>query len=388
MYNNCVNFLIVFFWIFILYIFYNIFFGSEGLNNVNTNTLKNNSKVKIYNFNASWCGHCQHFKPIWNQFVSTLDDDSIEAIDVRCDLEENKKTCSEFDVPGFPYVLIVKDDVKTPYDGPRTVKGLRSALKLKNNKIPDINNKIPDINNKIPNINNKIPNIDIKYPDMTNNLVNKDFLKTFTNKLTKIIENDGKINIYNFNTSWCSYSRSFQPVWDKFVKTLDPEIYSAKDIKCEDDANKELCNKYNVPGYPTVVMDSFEPVNYEGPRTVNGLRSFLKLPPIEENSIALDETTIDSPADINDKITIYNFNTAWCGYSVKFQPEWNKFYNSLRSSDNIHAIDVKCDKPENEALCDKYQVPGYPYIVINNKGKIDPYNGPRESNAIRKFLNL
>jgi thiol-disulfide isomerase/thioredoxin len=357
MYNNFGIFIIVIFSILILYIFFfNTFFGLEGLNN-DTNIIKNNSKVKIYNFNASWCGHCQHFKPIWKEFVSTLDDDNIEAIDIRCDLEKNKKTCDDFNIPGFPYVLIIKDEKKIPYKGPRTVEGLRSALELKNK-------------------------------DMTNQLFNKDFLKTFTNKLTKIIDNDGKINIYNFNTSWCSYSRSFQPVWDKFVKTLDPEIYSAKDIKCEDDANKELCNKYNVPGYPTVVMDSFEPVNYEGPRTVNGLRSFLKLPPIEENSIALDETTIDSPADINNKITIYNFNTAWCGYSVKFQPEWNKFYNSLRTSDNVEAIDVKCDKPENEALCDKYQVPGYPYIVINNKGKIDPYNGPRESNAIRKFLNL
>ena len=374
MYNNFINFLIIIFWIFILYIFFNIFFGTESLDNIDTKTLKNNSKVKIYNFNASWCGHCQQFKPIWNQFVSTLNDDSIEAINIRCDLDENKKICADFNVPGFPYILIVKDDVKTEYNGSRTVKGLRSALELESVKLDSIK----------PSINN----LNTTFPDITNNLFNKDFLKTFTNKLSKIIENDGKINIYNFNTSWCGYSRSFQPIWDKFVKTLDPEIYSAKDIKCENDDNKELCNRYNIEGYPTVVMDAIEPLIYEGPRTVNGLREFLKLPPVQENSIALDETKIDSPATVSDKILVYNFNTEWCGYSIKFQPEWNKFYNSLRASDNVKAIDVKCDKPENEDLCNKYSVPGYPYIVINNKGKIDPYNGPREANAIRKFLNL
>jgi thiol-disulfide isomerase/thioredoxin len=362
--NNFINFLIIIFWIFILYIFFNIFFGMESLDDIETNNLKNNSKTKIYNFNASWCGHCKHFKPIWNQFSSTLNNNDIEAIDVKCDDDKNKKICDNFNVPGYPYVVIVKDNVKTPYDGPRTIDGLRSALNLDSLKTNDAqDDQIP----KLKKFNRD------------------DFIKSFANKINNIIAQKEKIQLFNFNTEWCGHSRSFQPIWEKFVATLDPKIYYARDIKCDNDSNQSLCEKYKITGFPTVIMDDSEPITYEGPRTVNALRAFLKLPPIDEKKIINEKKIVN--IDENG-ITVYNFNTKWCGYSVKFQPEWNKFYNSLRESDGIRAIDVKCDKPENEELCNKYDVPGYPHIVINNKGKIEPYEGPREANAIRKALNI
>jgi thiol-disulfide isomerase/thioredoxin len=89
------------------------------------------------------------------------------------------------------------------------------------------------------------------------------------------------------------------------------------------------------------------------------------------------------------KIKVYNFNTKWCGWSKKFQPEWNKFekmINSLDNKDEYEVKDIKCDNIENDAklkaLTKKYKVEGYPYVVIeNNEGQM-PYNGERTAEAL------
>ena len=85
------------------------------------------------------------------------------------------------------------------------------------------------------------------------------------------------------------------------------------------------------------------------------------------------------------KIKVYNFNTTWCGWSKKFQPEWNKFSEKIKTLDNkdeYEVKDIKCDDIENDsnlkALTKKYKVQGYPHIVIENTdGNMMPYKGER-----------
>jgi hypothetical protein len=63
----------------------------------------------------------------------------------------------------------------------------------------------------------------------------------------------------------------------------------------------------------------------------------------------------DTNAPVDDDIVkVYNFNTSWCGWSVKFQPEWNKFSEEIKKNSDLKnnkEFDIKCDKPENEAVC-------------------------------------
>lgn len=84
----------------------------------------------------------------------------------------------------------------------------------------------------------------------------------------------------------------------------------------------------------------------------------------------------------NNKTKVFNFNTLWCGWSKKFQPEWDKFSESIKNNPNIEAIDVKCDNPDNEQMCKDYDVPGFPYIIIEKNNVKTPYNGPRTAEAI------
>lgn len=85
-----------------------------------------------------------------------------------------------------------------------------------------------------------------------------------------------KIHAYNFNTSWCGYSRQFEPIWNEFCdKVKNRNNIVTKDIKCDDDSNNEICNRYQsyVPGYPTVlfIKEGHTPIEYDGPREVDSL---------------------------------------------------------------------------------------------------------------------
>ena len=70
----------------------------------------------------------------------------------------------------------------------------------------------------------------------------------------------------------------------------------------------------------------------------------------------------------NDKmiIKVFNFNTEWCGWSKNFQSEWDLFTKLIIDNklNHIIAYDVKCDNNSNSNMCKEYDVPGYPYIVI------------------------
>jgi len=48
----------------------------------------------------------------------------------------------------------------------------------------------------------------------------------------------------------------------------------AEDVKC--DNKSELCEKYPIRGYPSVILiKNKEMIEYNGPRTVEGLKTFL-----------------------------------------------------------------------------------------------------------------
>jgi thiol-disulfide isomerase/thioredoxin len=222
------------YFIFIIFIIILLFLYFLYQRNENFNNDKN--YIKIYNFNAAWCGHCMHFKPTWNKFINSLEpSDNIKAISVNCEDNQNLDMIKKYKVLGFPTIIIEKDDGFDTYSGPRTVNGLRQALNL---------NVINDSDEKK------------NYNDIKINTTNK----------TKI---------YNFNTSWCGYSVRFQPIWDKFMKENTNTNINIIDVKCDDKKNSDLCKKYDVPGYPTVVKDGPNGVEiYEGSRTIEGLKEF------------------------------------------------------------------------------------------------------------------
>jgi len=223
-----------------------------------------------------------------------------------------------------------------------------------------------------------------------NELLNYNNNETFKNT---------KIKIYNFNTTWCGYSIKFQPIWDAFSKSLnDSDNVIAYDVKCDNNMNKELLERYYIEGYPTIIIDYGDKfIKYSGPRTVNGLRSVLNLELLNDQEI-INDKNIEQPKCgninnekfnniVNDDTVIYNFNTLWCGYSIRFQPIWNEFALNNTNNKNIKIIDVKCDDQRNEQLCSKYPIEGYPSVIMVKNNVVTNYNGPRTVDDLQKFID-
>ena len=122
--------------------------------------------------------------------------------------------------------------------------------------------------------------------------------------------------------------------------------------------------------------------------TMNSSKGALTTGGNTKETFAEPETTSNGNGNGNKKIVIYNFNTKWCGWSRAFQPEWDKFMSSVKSS-NIEAKDVKCDDDSNSGLCEnsKYDIPGFPYVVAEVGDKIIPYNGPRTVDGLTQFVS-
>jgi thiol-disulfide isomerase/thioredoxin len=94
------------------------------------------------------------------------------------------------------------------------------------------------------------------------------------------------IKVFNFNTSWCGWSKKLQPEWDKFRQLIIDnnlnhiEVY---DIKCDNDSNSQICKEYNVRGYPYIVIEKMTNTNnqseriiYDQDRTAENLLSYIK----------------------------------------------------------------------------------------------------------------
>jgi thiol-disulfide isomerase/thioredoxin len=89
-------------------------------------------------------------------------------------------------------------------------------------------------------------------------------------------------------------------------------------------------------------------------------------------------------ANAQDEIKIYNFNTEWCGWSKRFQPEWDEFSKNV--SGGVKAIDVKCDDDKNQQLCKEFEVPGFPSVIAMVNGKRHEYRGERTAKALKEFV--
>ena len=79
-------------------------------------------------------------------------------------------------------------------------------------------------------------------------------------------------------------------------------------------------------------------------------------------------------------LKVYNFNTTWCGYSVRFQPIWDEFHKKMRSNKNVQTLDIKCDNqddPRVRELCQKFGGKGFPTVIFNKGDQVVQYDEER-----------
>ena len=125
--------------------------------NINNNyAQKNNCNVKKEDFNttsnipivelyhAPWCGFSRQVYPIFTELnqnygngdsipTTTVNNSPIHSNqviqinDYNCDDKNNEEKCASEGIKGFPTIKIIKDDITTEYNGPRTTTEILKA---------------------------------------------------------------------------------------------------------------------------------------------------------------------------------------------------------------------------------------------------------------------
>jgi len=93
--------------------------------------------------------------------------------------------------------------------------------------------------------------------------------------------------------------------------------------------------------------------------------------------------TMKGGGDISKTSRIILVKAEWCGHCQAFKEEWGKIQKELKS-DTIEFITL--DSDADKKMIEKYEVKGYPTILVENKDKIVEFTGKRNVNGIKKFI--
>jgi thiol-disulfide isomerase/thioredoxin len=86
----------------------------------------------------------------------------------------------------------------------------------------------------------------------------------------------------------------------------------------------------------------------------------------------------------NKKITVYYFYADWCPHCQNFSSEWKKYIDLVKNNNldiNINMIN-NC---ENSALCQKFNIQGFPTIIFETCNQDLVYKGDLNSQDIYKY---
>ena len=84
---------------------------------------------KLYFFFADWCGYCKKFKPEWEK-LKTMSNMGVTLEEVDC--SDNKNTpalAKQYNVRGFPTLILVNGSKHTTYNGERTASSIVNFIK-------------------------------------------------------------------------------------------------------------------------------------------------------------------------------------------------------------------------------------------------------------------
>ena len=110
---------------------------NEGFTTISPSELKNNlgksGDKRLILFFAEWCPHCTSFKPTWEEVKKSTGSDKMLAIDVGDKSSESNKLMEEYNVGGFPTVVLVENTDSGKkievYEGNRDKSSLETYVK-------------------------------------------------------------------------------------------------------------------------------------------------------------------------------------------------------------------------------------------------------------------
>lgn len=90
---------------------------------------KKQDKTTLYLFKAEWCPHCKDFKSTWNNLKSNME----SKVDfVMFDSDENAAEIKQYNIEGFPTLILKAGGKAIEYVGPRDFDSVKEFIETYN----------------------------------------------------------------------------------------------------------------------------------------------------------------------------------------------------------------------------------------------------------------
>jgi len=219
----------------------------------NFDTILDGSKPAFVEFFAPWCGHCKHLAPAYEAFGDAFSHAKDKVIIAKVDADAHRELGSRFDVKGFPtlkWFPAGQPSEPEKYEGGRTEDDLISFVESKTG------------------LRAKRPSRPVNHVTV---LTEQNFNKLVTEDTTK----DALVEFY---APWCGHCKHLAPVYEEVgaVFQNEPNVLIGK-VDC--DANSQLCQDFEVSGYPTLLWfgknDKKSGATYEGGRELEAFVDYI-----------------------------------------------------------------------------------------------------------------
>jgi protein disulfide-isomerase-like protein len=86
-------------------------------------------KPSLVLFKADWCGHCNNFKPVWNNLKTNYKNINYQEFDA----DKDKQVMKTFKISGYPTLMFKKGGKMIEYKGMRDKESILSFIESKIN---------------------------------------------------------------------------------------------------------------------------------------------------------------------------------------------------------------------------------------------------------------
>jgi len=202
-----------------------------------------------------------------------------------------------------------------------------------------------------------------------------------------------------FYAPWCGHCKKLAPDWsslgDAFVGSKEKVVIA----KVDADAHKELGNRFDVHGYPTLKWfpkGSTSPEDYEGERDLDAFVAFVSSKSGEKSKIKkpvsavvdLTSANFDKIVLDSNKHVLVEFFAPWCGHCKRLAPEYEIVATAFATESSVVVAKIDADKYTD--IGTKYGVGAFPTLIWfpkDDKSGGAIYQGPRDVESIVGHIN-
>ncbi|KAE8148017.1 hypothetical protein BDV25DRAFT_159140 [Aspergillus avenaceus] len=201
----------------------------------------------------------------------------------------------------------------------------------------------------------------------------------------QLIANSNHTSIVEFYAPWCGHCQNLKPAYEKAAKNLDG-LAKVAAVNCDDDANKPLCGRMGVQGFPTLKI--MTPSKKPGKPRVEDYRG-------DRSAKAIVGAVVDRIPNHVKKVTDKNLEE-WLSQDEE-SPKAILFTEKGTTSALIRALAIdflgsvkvaQIRNKETEAV-EKFGVTDFPALVLLPGGEKEHvvYDGELKKQPIIEFLS-